>query len=96
MDLGAGCKQPLGGRARAPRHEAGVTQGTGRSLPLTDSGAASSQPGGILVEKAHSSLLCQEGRTAQGCLAVLWNVGQGSLATGHKGYQPRGIKGQGA
>lgn len=49
--------------------------GTGRSLLLTDSGAASSQPGGILVEKAHSSLLCQEGRTAQGCLTVLWNVG---------------------
>ncbi|XP_009068689.1 PREDICTED: alpha-2-macroglobulin-like protein 1, partial [Acanthisitta chloris] len=25
------------------------------------------QPGGILVEKAHSSLFCQEGRSSQGC-----------------------------
>lgn len=89
----------LGGSGRAPRHEArgdpGDT-GTGRSLLLTDSAAASSQPGGILVEKAHSSLLCQEGKTGQGCPAVPWDEGQECLATGHKCHQARGAKGQGA
>lgn len=48
------------------------------------------------MEKTHSSLLCQEGRTGQGGWAVPWDVGQGCLATGHKGHQSRGAKGQGA
>lgn len=78
MDLGAGCKQPLGGSGRAPSQGDPGDRGTGRSLLLTDSGAASSQPGGILVEKAHSSLLCQEGRTSQGCPAVPWDMDRGT------------------
>lgn len=84
------------GQHPAPAWAVGMTLGTGRyslSLLLTNSDAASPQPGGILVEKAHNSLLCQEGRTGQGHLAVLRGRGAGMLGPSGQSCQGPGSLG---